>query len=221
MRGNCLYYREEGERWGGVWGGGRKTRKRDIKVTPSGFKRSPVKSVQLCLSVMNTQLCCTHQAESFPPASVVMSVILYSVLFALLYIYIYSVHIVLPTHRLCLSNVSLLLPLYIVVKKCNFLSKWREKSEMSISLCGSSCLWPICISPLYRSCISGAWMHKWLTCPHICLYPSTPPFTHQTRRRLISTSFLDFLISLRSAVPVKISHVTFFLFLNISPSPQC
>lgn len=97
-------------------------------------------------------------------------------------------------------------------KKCNFLSLCREKSEMS-SLGGSRCLWPICFSPLYRSCISDAWMHKWLTCLHISLSPSTPSFAHKTQRRFISTIHC-FLISLHSALPVKISHVTLLFPLH-------
>lgn len=49
------------------WGG---ARRQDIKVTPPCFKRSPVKSMQLCMSVINTQQDCTHQAESSPLAAV-------------------------------------------------------------------------------------------------------------------------------------------------------
>lgn len=165
-----------------------------------------------------TQLYCTRQAESFLLASVVSSTCVCCIVFA-----IYSVHIVLPKHGLSLSNVSLvLLPLYTERNVILSLNGEKKKSEMIISLGGNSCLWPICISPLYRSCISDAWMHKWLTCLHICLtgsaafplLPPPPPLLSLTQRRFISMSFLYFLICPHSAHPVKIYHVTvLFLFI--------
>lgn len=105
----------------------------------------------------------------------------------------------------------------------------RKKGEMSISLGGNSCLWPICISPLYRSCISDAWMHKWLTCLHICLACSAPlpPLLSLTRPRggLSACLLSIFLSAFAPRFPLRSPMLQYFFLLfrviNISPSPPC
>lgn len=109
--------------------------------------------------------------------------------------YLYSVHTVSPAHRLYMSNATLaviaLTPINMQFFSLNGERK-KWKKAFSLSALAVTVAFDPSVSPLYRSCISDAWMHKWLTWLHIRLSPSTPPFTHKTQRRFISTSFLSF-----------------------------
>lgn len=95
----------------------------------------------------------------------------------------------------------------------------RTNLEQAL-LRGNSFLWRLCIHSLYQSCISDAWMNKWPSCLRLCYVCSAPsssalPFTHRTRRRFISMSFLNLLIVLESPLPVKISRLTVLFFFII------
>ncbi len=200
----------------------------DIKVTPSSFKRSPVMSLQLCLSVMNThthththtQLYCTHQAESFLLASVNQCLFNY-IVFA-----IYSVRVVLPTQSVNVKCGADLIALVPWKKKCNFLSKWRGKKVKWASVLVVTVACDLSVSsPLYRSCISDGWMHKWLTCLHICVACSAPlpPFLSLTRPKgCLSARLLSiFLSAFAPRFPLRSPMLRYFFFLfgviSISP----
>lgn len=125
--------------------GGKKMGRRGIKSTPCGFKRSSMISMQSGSSGMDTL---------YPPAF----------LFVIFFMAVcWHTFFILRSHIFTLL-LSVWNCQHSPEKKCKFLTGWRgQKSEMSICFRGSSSLWPVCTSPLYRSCIVDTWIHKWLT----------------------------------------------------------